>query len=100
MQELAVRLERIQRPCLRERNIKDAKQPATLNKFKEAIKPAERDQKQCLEPLTTLKPRSRNRCHDRQPILADTQVKAYEQVKRTLEGIKAFYTDKVGDLTN
>ena len=35
------------------------------------------------------------------PILAiDTHVKAYEQIKKDekLEGIKAFYTDKVGDL--
>lgn len=104
MQELAVRLEKYNGLVYSERNIKDAKADrATLNKFKEAIEARRKEiKKQCLEPYNDFEAKVKEivAMIDK-PILAiDTQVKAYEQIKKDekLEGIKAFYTDKVGDL--
>lgn len=104
MQELAIRLEKYNGLVYSERNIKDAKADrATLNKFKEAIETRRKEiKKQCLEPYNAFEAKVKEivAMIDK-PILAiDTQVKAYEQIKKDekLEGIKAFYTDKVGDL--
>lgn len=104
MQELAIRLEKYNGLVYSERNIKDAKADrATLNKFKEAIETRRKEiKKQCLEPYNDFEAKVKEivAMIDK-PILAiDTQVKRYEQIKKDekLEGIKAFFADKVGDL--
>lgn len=102
--ELAQRLEKYNNLVYSESNIKEAKTDrATLNKFKEAIETRRKDiKKQCLKPYEDFEAKIKEiTAMIDKPILAiDTQVKAYEQIKKDekLEGIKIFYNDRVGDL--
>jgi len=102
--ELAVRLKKYTDLVYSEDNIKDAKADrAALNKFKEAIESKRKEiKKQCLAPYEEFEKKIKDivAMIDK-PILAiDTQIKGYEQTKKDekLEGIKTFYTDRVGNL--
>jgi hypothetical protein len=102
--ELAVRLEKYNGLVYTEENIKDAKADrANLNKFKDAIEGKRKEiKKQCLKPYEEFEAKIKEiTAMIDKPILAiDSQVKAYEQVKKDekLQAIKQFYGDKVMDL--
>jgi hypothetical protein len=102
--ELAVRLEKYNGLVYTEENIKDAKADrANLNKFKDAIEGKRKEiKKQCLKPYEEFESKIKEiTAMIDKPILAiDSQVKAYEQIKKDekLAAIKQFYADKVMDL--
>lgn len=102
--ELAQRLEKYNGLVYSEANIKDAKADrANLNKFKNAIEDKRKEMKKmCLAPYESfeVKVKEITSMIDK-PILAiDTQVKNYEQIvkEEKLDGIKSFYSDRVGGL--
>lgn len=104
--ELAIRLEKYNGLVYSEENIKEAKTDrAALNKFKDAIENKRKEiKKQCLAPYEEFEKKIKDivAMIDK-PILAiDTQIKGYEQTKKDekLEGIKAFYADRVGGLAD
>jgi len=104
--ELAIRLEKYNGLVYSEENIKEAKTDrASLNKFKDAIETRRKEiKKQCLKPYEDFESKIKDivAMIDK-PILAiDSQVKAYEQIKKDekLEGIKTFYADRVGELAD
>jgi len=102
--ELAVRLEKYNGLVYSEDSIKEAKTDrAALNKFREAIENKRKEiKKQCLAPYEDFEVKIKDivAMIDK-PILAiDTQVKNFEQLKKDekLNGIKLFYSDRVGGL--
>lgn len=102
--ELAARLVKYDGLIYSEANIKDAKADrAGLNKFKDAIETRRKEiKKQCLKPYEDFETKVKDLvAMVDKPILAiDTQVKNFEQLKKDekLDGIKAVYADRVGDL--
>ena len=103
-QELSARLEKYNGLVYGDDSIKEAKTDrATLNKFKEAIENKRKEiKKSCMKPYEEFEAKIKEivAMIDK-PILAiDTQVKNYEQLKKDekLEGIKAVYADRVGNL--
>lgn len=104
--ELAIRLEKYNNLVYSESSIKEAKTDrASLNKLKDAIENKRKEiKKQCLKPYEDFEAKIKEivAMIDKPITAIDTQVKNYEQIKKDekLEGIKAFYADKVMDLAD
>lgn len=102
--ELAIQLKKYDNLVYSESSIKEAKTDrATLNKFKDAIENRRKEiKKACLKPYEDFESKVKEivAMIDKPIMAIDTQVKAFEQMKKDekLDGIKQVYVDRVGDL--